>query len=42
MRVAGTGSMNINREQMVFVPKKDSLTHKNSSDKMSIAAQSEI
>jgi hypothetical protein len=43
MRVV-SGSMNINRDQMVFVPSKNnkegqnlSLTHKNSSDKMSIA-----
>lgn len=40
-----SGSMNINREQMVFLPtnkqpsnkEQQSLTHKNSSDKISVA-----
>lgn len=43
MRIAtgGGGSMNINRDQMVFASKKDSLTHKNSSDKMSLAGEQE-
>ena len=44
MRVVVSGSMNINRDQMIFVPSKNpkekedrSLTHKISSDKISIA-----
>jgi len=41
MRIATGGSMNINRDQMVFASKKDSLTHKNSSDKMSLAGEQE-